>query len=83
MKNIKILQIIPAPAGMHTVHEGDNCKMYEQPVVALALVEADGWHNVVPMSMDSFGEICIATDESNFCMVLFDGEHLRREESGQ
>ena len=81
METIKILQIIPAPTGTNAVHEGEDGKMYEEPIVALALVEGDGVRNVVAMEMDAFGEVCIAQDSPNFAGLLFNGDHIRQGDS--
>ena len=79
MENIKILQIIPAPAGMRAVHEFDG-KETEVPIVSLALIEESGVSSyVVAMEMLIDGSILIAETEPSFMFILFDGEHIKKE----
>lgn len=82
MNNPKIIQIIPAPAGMSAMYENADGSMYELPIVALALVEEDGVRNVAPLDMEGYGEVSIATDVPNFCGMLFNGDHLREDNHG-
>lgn len=80
MSNVKILQIIPAPADTHAVHEfeGQAC---EVPIVALALVEEQGLGRyVVAMEMNHEGTIVIAESEPDFMFILPTGDHLERKE---
>jgi hypothetical protein len=80
MNNTKILQIIPAPADTHAVHEfeGQAC---EVPIVALALVEEQGLGRyVVAMEMQHEGTIVIAENEPGFMFILPTGDHLERKE---
>lgn len=80
MENIKILQIIPAPADMHAVHEFDG-QACEVPIVALALVEERGMGRyVVAMEMLHEGDIVIAENEPNFMFILPMGDHLEQKE---
>lgn len=75
MNEVKIIQIIPAPAGMSAVYKDTDGK-FRMPIAALALVEEDGLRYVVPMDMDDFGEVDIVTpDDANFCGMLFNGDH--------
>lgn len=79
MSNVKILQIIPAPADTHAVHEfeGQAC---EVPIVALALVEEQGLGRyVVAMEMHHEGTIVIAENEPDFMFILPTGDHLEQE----
>ena len=80
MSNVKILQIIPAPAGMRAVHEFDG-KPYEVPVVALALaVEPETSRYVVALEMCGDGGILIAENEPGFLFILSAGDHLEQKE---
>lgn len=83
MDKVKILQIIPAPAGMRAVHEFDG-KETEIPIVSLALVEEPGISAyVVAMEMLTDGSILIAENEPSFMFILFDGgriEKVRKED---
>lgn len=80
MNEPEIIQIIPAPAGMSAVYKDTDGK-FGTPIVALALVEEDGFRYVVPMDMDDFGEVDIVTpDGTNFCGMLFNGDHIRKKE---
>lgn len=79
MENIKILQIIPAPAGMRAVHEFKG-ESYEVPVVCLALAkEPDLPGYVVAMEMLNDGSIQIAENEPTFMFILFEGERIEKE----
>ena len=80
MKEPKILQIIPAPADMHAVHEFDG-QAFEVPIVALALVEEQGLGcYVVAMEMNHEGTIVIAENEPSFMFILPTGDHLEKKE---
>lgn len=80
MSNVEILQIIPAPADMHAVHEFED-QACEVPIVALALVEEQGLGRyVVAMEMHHEGTIVIAENEPDFIFILPTGDHLEKKE---
>lgn len=75
MKEDKILQIIPAPAGLWALH-GDEEGNWNAPVVCLALMEdhADKTRYVEEMEMSSEGYIDPAVDPT-FKKFIFKTAH--------
>jgi len=78
MNKIEIQQIIPAPTGMHAVHEFEG-KTHELPIVSLALVKEASEQYVVALEMQKDGEILIAENEPDFMFILSDGDRLQQE----
>lgn len=77
MNEPKIIQIIPAPAGMSIVSEfGDS--VFEIPAAAIALVEEDGTRYLSALGMNMDGETFSSTDP-NFMTLLFNGDHIRED----
>lgn len=64
----KIIQIIPAPAGMFSVYsdECDPPSEYRLPIIAIGLNDIG---NLVPLGIDRDGEILEAGDGGKFLRI--------------
>jgi hypothetical protein len=64
----KIIQIIPAPAGMFAVYSDpvDTDQEYRLPIIAIALNDIG---NIVPLELDNDGSITVACDIPGFIRV--------------
>jgi hypothetical protein len=59
----KIIQIIPAPAGMFAVYRGDDGDEFRLPIVALGLTDIG---KVVPLEIDGLDVIWESGDDEGF-----------------
>lgn len=79
MENQKIIQIIPAPAGMSIITEYADI-VNQIPAVAIALVEEGGTRYLSVLGISEDGETFSSTDP-NFFAIGFNGEVLGREDT--